>query len=240
MSAAAFGFAVLAALANLVGAAAVASRRRWSVRSLEAMVALSAGFMIAVALADVLPEAIERGGRDAAVTAVVGFLLVHLTQHVLARHFHFGEETHHVTPVVSASALVGLLLHTFVDGVAIASGFAVSRELGVLLSIAILLHKLPEGLAISSLFLAAGLGRARALGAAALLGGATLAGLVVTELTHVNADVGLALSGGVTLYVAACNLVPEFQAKPGWRLPLAFFAGSALYFAARALLGHPH
>jgi ZIP family zinc transporter/zinc and cadmium transporter len=240
VNAAALGFAVLAALANLAGAAAVASRRRWSVRTLDAMVAVSAGFMIAIAIADVLPEAIERGGRGAGVIAVVGFLLVHLTQHVLARHFHFGEETHHVTPVVSASALVGLLLHTFVDGVAIASGFAVSRELGVLLSVAILLHKLPEGLAISSLFLAAGLGRGRALGAGALLGAATLAGVLVTELTAVAAGVGLALSGGVTLYVAACNLVPEFQAKPGWRLPLAFFAGSALYFAARAAIGGGH
>ena len=237
MNAAAFGFAVVAAMANLAGAAAVTSRRRWSVRSLETMVALSAGFMIAVALADVLPEAIEQGGRRAAVIAVIGFLLVHLTQHVFARHFHFGEETHHVTPVVSASALVGLLLHTFIDGVAIASGFAVGRELGVLLSTAIFLHKLPEGLAISSLFLASGLGRARALGAAALLGAATLVGVLVAEATQLVGDVGLALSGGVTLYVAACNLVPEFQSKRGWQLPTAFFAGSGLYFAARALIG---
>lgn len=237
MSGAAFGFAVIAALANLAGAVAVTSRRRWSVRSLETMVALSAGFMIAVALADVLPEAIERGGRDAAVVAVVGFLLVHLTQHVFARHFHFGEETHHVTPVVSASALVGLLLHTFVDGVAIASGFAVSRELGVLLSTAIFLHKLPEGLAISSLFLASGLGRRKALGAAAMLGAATLVGVLVADATALSGEVGLALSGGVTLYVAACNLVPEFQSKRGWGLPTAFFAGSGLYFAARALIG---
>jgi ZIP family zinc transporter/zinc and cadmium transporter len=237
VTAAAFGFAVIAALANLAGAAAVTSRRRWSVRSLEMMVALSAGFMIAVVLADVLPEALEQGGRRAAVISVVGFLLVHLTQHVFARHFHFGEETHHVTPVVSASALVGLLLHTFVDGVAIASGFAVSRELGVLLSTAIFLHKLPEGLAISSLFLAAGLGRRRALGAAALLGAATLVGVVVAQATHLEGEIGLALSGGVTLYVAACNLVPEFQSKGGWRLPTAFFAGSGLFFAARALIG---
>jgi ZIP family zinc transporter/zinc and cadmium transporter len=236
----ALAFAVVAALANLAGAAAVTSRRRWSVTSLEAMVALSAGFMIAVAVADVLPEAFEQGGREAGVVAVIGFLLVHLTQHTFARHFHFGEETHHVTPVVSASALVGLLLHTFVDGVAIASGFAVSGELGVLLSTAIFLHKLPEGLAISSLFLAAGLGRRRALGAAALLGAATVVGVIVTDMTKLVGPMGLALSGGVTLYVAACNLVPEFQAKPGWRLPLAFFAGSGLYFAARAAIGgHP-
>lgn len=237
---AALPFALLAALANVVGALAVTGRSRWSVRSLETMIALSAGFMISVALGDVLPEAIERGGRQAGLVATLGFLLVHLTQHTFARHFHFGEETHHVTKMVGVSALVGLLLHTFVDGVAIASGFAADRDLGLLLSSAILLHKLPEGLAISSLFLAAGASRGRALGAAALLGAATLLGLGVASVTALRGTTGLALSAGVTLYVAAANLVPEIQGKAGWRLPLAFFFGSGLYFAARAALGGAH
>ena len=233
-------FAAIAAGANLLGALAVTSRTRWSVRSLETMLALSAGFMISVALADVVPEAIERGGRGASLTVLAGFLLVHLTQHTLARHFHFGEETHEVTPIVSASALVGLLLHTFVDGVAIASGFAADASLGVLLFLAIVLHKFPEGLAISSLFIAAGGGRGRALGAAALLGVATIVGAIVADATRLDGTVGLALSGGVTLYVAAANLVPEIQRKHGWRMPVAFFAGSAMYFTARALLGELH
>ena len=123
-------FALIAASANVLGAVAVTSRARWSMRALDVMVALSAGFMIAVSLGELLPESIERGGRAAALAALAGYLLVHLTQHTLARHFHFGEETHEVTASVSASALVGLLLHTFFDGVAIASGFSVSPSLG--------------------------------------------------------------------------------------------------------------
>jgi ZIP family zinc transporter/zinc and cadmium transporter len=201
-------------------------------RALDTMVALSAGFMIAVSLGELLPESIERGGRTAAFAALSGYLLVHLTQHTFARHFHFGEETHEVNAAVSASALVGLLLHTFFDGVAIASGFEVSPALGFLVFMAILLHKLPEGLAISSLFLAAGAGRAAALSAAGALGGATVLGVLVTEYLSALREFGLAVSAGVTLYVAASNLVPEFQSKHGWRMPVSFFAGCALYFAA--------
>jgi ZIP family zinc transporter/zinc and cadmium transporter len=223
------GFALIAAGANILGAAAVTWRARWSIRTLEALVALSAGFMIAVTMVDILPEAIERGGRTAAVIALGGYVLVHLTQHTLAPHFHFGEETHEVTAVASVSALVGLLLHTFVDGVAIASGFHISESLGMLIFVAILLHKFPEGLAISSLFLAAGAGRREALGAATLLGVATIAGVLLTSSVPTLGRHGLALSGGVTLYVAASNLVPEFQAKRGVRLPAAFFAGCVLY-----------
>ena len=230
-------YALLAALANVLGAAAVTSRARWSMRALDVMVALSAGFMIAVSLGELLPEAIQRNGRSAALAALAGYMLVHLTQHTFARHFHFGEETHEVNTAVSASALVGLLLHTFFDGVAIASGFAVSPALGFLVFMAILLHKLPEGLAISSLFLAAGAGRRAALGAAAALGVATVLGVLMTEYIAGLRSIGLAVSAGVTLYVAASNLVPEFQAKLGWRMPISFFAGCGLFFAARMVTG---
>ena len=230
-------YALIAALANVLGAAAVTSRARWSMRALDVMVALSAGFMIAVSVAELLPEAIGRGGRNAALAVLAGYLLVHLTQHTFARHFHFGEETHEVNTAVSASALVGLLLHTFFDGVAIASGFDVSAALGFLVFMAILLHKLPEGLAISSLFLAAGAGRRAALGAATALGVATVVGVFMTQYIAALRSFGLALSAGVTLYVAASNLVPEFQSKPGWRMPISFFAGCALFFAARMVTG---
>ena len=80
------------------------------------------------------------------------------------------------------SALVGLLMHTFVDGVAVASGFASAARLGALVFVAVFLHKLPEGLAISSLFLAAGAGRRkRASLAAAALGATTIAGVLLTD-----------------------------------------------------------
>jgi zinc and cadmium transporter len=236
VSGAALALAVVAAAANVMGAAAVTWRREWSARALETMIALAAGFMIAASITDIFPEAIARGGSAAALVALLGYALVHLTQHTLASHFHFGEETHEVSNVVSVSALVGLLLHTFVDGVAIASAFGVSPSLGLLVFLAILLHKFPEGLAISSLFLAAGAGRARALYAAGALGAATIAGVMVTSVVDLLATWGLALSAGVTLYVGASNLVPEFQAKGGWRLPFAFFAGCGMYVAARVLV----
>jgi len=214
----------------------VTSRARWSVRALETILALAAGFMVSVALVDLLPEAIAQHGSRAGLAALAGFLLVHLTQHTFSAHFHFGEETHPVTASVSASALVGLLLHTFVDGVAIASAFEAGPELGVLVWTAVILHKLPEGLAISSLFLAAGAGRRRALLAATAVGFATVVGALSTSVFAPLASYGLGLSAGVTLYVAASNLVPEFQSKPGWRLPGAFFLGAAMYAVVRSWL----
>ena len=232
----AVAYTLIAAAANIAGAAAVTSRSRWSVPALEKMVALSAGFMVSVALLDLAPEAIEQHGAGAAPLILLGYLLVHLTQHTLVPHFHFGEEVHEVTRAVSMSALAGLLLHTFVDGVAIASSFEVRASLGLIVFGAILLHKLPEGLAISSLFLASGSSRRRALLAGASLGVATVIGGLLTEYVAPLGKYGLALAAGVSLYVGASNLVPEFQAKRDWKLQGSFFLGCGLYLVARKLI----
>src|SRR5438132_5941833 len=223
----AFGYALVAALGNVVGALAVTRRAARELALIEHFVAFGAGFMLAVALVEVLPEAFARSGTAAPALVLAGYLAVHLTQHTLTPHFHFGEETHAVNRLAGPSALVGLLLHAFFDGVAIASAFLVRPALGVMVFVAILLHKLPEGVTISSLYLAVGRTGGQAVGAAALLGLATLAGVVLTDQISFLVRHGLALSAGVTIYVAASNLVPEFQGKRGWKLPGALFAGAA-------------
>lgn len=229
-------YGISAALANIIGALAVTSGKRWSVRAFDRILAFAAGFILSVAFMDLVPEAIARGGRNAALAALIAYLAVHLTQHTIGQHFHFGEETHEVSPLVSRSALVGLMLHTFVDGVAVASGLLVSREVGALVFLGVLLHKFPEGLAISSLFLASGSSRAAAVLAAAALGATTLIGVLVTDLFTGLQTYGLAISAGVTIYVGASNLVPELQSRGGWSTPLSFVAGCGAYFVGRALL----
>jgi ZIP family zinc transporter/zinc and cadmium transporter len=229
------GFAVAAALGNVVGALAVVRHERRSLRVIDACLAFGAGFMLAVALLGVMPEVLRDSPAEA-LFVLAGYLAVHLAQHVLTPHFHFGEETHRVSPSAGLSALLGLTLHTFFDGVAIASGFLVSGRLGILLFLAVLLHKLPEGVTIASVMVAGGQGRGRALGAAAVLGVATVLGVVLTEYVAPLARHGLALSAGVTLYVAASNLVPEFQAKRGGLTAAAFFGGALGFFLAERWL----
>jgi ZIP family zinc transporter/zinc and cadmium transporter len=100
----------------------------------------------------------------------------------------------------------------------------------------VLLHKLPEGVTIASVIVAGGQSRGRAVGGAVVLGIATVLGVVLTEQVAPLARHGLALSAGVTLYVAASNLVPEFQAKRGGLTAAAFFGGALAFFAAERCL----
>jgi zinc transporter ZupT len=230
-----FAFAVAAAAGNVVGALVVVRHLRRGLRAIDACLGFGAGFMLAVTVLGVLPQVLK-GTSNAALYVLAGYLAVHLAQHVFTPHFHFGEETHHLSPSAGWSALLGLTLHTFFDGVAIASGFLVSSSLGTLLFLAVLLHKLPEGVTIASVIVAGGQSRAQAVGGAAVLGGATILGVLLTDSLQPLAQHGLALSAGVTLYVAASNLVPEFQAKRGWLTALAFFGGAVGFFVTERLL----
>ena len=84
---------IVAAGGNLLGGYFVVYRQ-WPRKYLQYFLALGAGYMLAVALVEVIPESIKITGEHALLYVLAGFFLVHLFEHILARHFHFGEETH--------------------------------------------------------------------------------------------------------------------------------------------------
>ena len=132
--------------------------------------------------------------------------------------------------------MAGLSVHALFDGVAIGSGFVVSTGLGVLIFLAILLHKAPEGFTMASVMLASGRSRSAAFYSAVALAAATLAGVLVIELAPRLLPYGLPISAGVALYVAATDLVPEVNREPGIRMALVFFAGVGGFLLLRMLL----
>ncbi|MGB8474076.1 MAG: ZIP family metal transporter [Candidatus Acidiferrum sp.] len=223
------GLGLVAAAGNLIGGYFVV-HRDWPRRYLQYFLALGAGYMVAVAFVDVIPESIKLGGEQALQFVLIGFFLVHLFEHTIAPHFHFGEETHldemshhHARNTV----LLGLVIHTFFDGVAIAAGFLVSVWLGAMIFVAVFLHKLPEGFTVSSVVLASGQGRRNAILAAGLLGAATLFGVLLTSVLQSQLKYALPISGGVTVYVAATDLLPEVNREPNWRMAMLVFVGVA-------------
>ena len=223
---------VAAALADYLGGVLLV-RRSPSARSLRYFVALGAGFMLAAAVLEMIPEGLALNPHWAPLLILLGYCGVHLLEHTLVPHFHFGEETHHdelLSARTSYSVLLGLAAHTFFDGIAIGSGFVLSHWLGWVMFIAVFLHKLPEGFTVASVMLASGRGRRAALNSATFLGAMTIAGVLVINFQPSWVRAGLPLSAGVTIYVAATDLVPEVNREPGIRMALVFFAGVAIFF----------
>jgi len=211
-------------------------RRSPSARALRYFVALGSGFMLSAALLEMLPEGMAVNPRWAPVLILAGYCGVHLLEHTLVPHFHFGEETHHqefLSAKTSYSVLFGLATHTFFDGIAIGSGFAISNWLGWVLFFAVFLHKIPEGFTVASVMLAGGRSRTAALNSALFLGATTVGGVLVIDVFPALVRAGLPISAGVTLYVAATDLVPEVNREPGIRMALVFFLGVVVFFLLR-------
>jgi ZIP family zinc transporter/zinc and cadmium transporter len=213
-------------------------RRSPSAKALRYFVALGSGFMLAAALLEMVPEGMKANPAWAPLLMLAGYCGVHLLEHTLVPHFHFGEETHHhefLSAKTSYSVLLGLATHTFFDGIAIGSGFALSQWLGWILFFAVFLHKIPEGFTVASVMMAGGRGKRAALNSALFLGATTVAGVLVISLAPSLVRAGLPLSAGVTLYVAATDLVPEVNREPGIRMALIFFLGVVVFFLLRLL-----
>lgn len=253
-------FGGLVALANVAGGLLLARpsvfhRNR---QFLSYLVALGAGFMLAVIFIEVVPEAVSLWSKGAetgtevahgvlgAMTLLLGgYLLIHFFEHTIAPHFHFGEETHPeavIRPSAAYTAIGGLSIHTFFDGASVAAAFVVDRKVGLLVFVAVLLHKVPEGFTAASIVLASGRSTGRALSATLIIGAATLAGVLTVALLEARATeavvYALPFSAGVTLYVAASDLIPEVNhlEEKNPFVSLVVFAGVAFFYLMHRLI----
>ena len=256
-------FGLLIALANVLGGLLLVRPRGAppEAHALRYLVALGAGFMLAAIFIEVLPEVVRLWAERRVVSDVAlplsdmlagamallltGYLLIHLFEHTIAPHFHFGAETHTeamLPPSAAYTAVGALSIHTFFDGVSMAAAFLVSFKVGLLLFVAILLHKVPEGFTAASIMLASGRSARRALAATLVVGAATLAGVLGVALLRLklaNAVLyALPFSAGVTLYVAASDLIPEVNhmERKNPRVSVVVFAGVALFYVLHRLL----
>ncbi len=235
--------ALVAGLANVTGGLLAARSSGWDRVRQSYLVAIGAGFMLAAVLLRMVPESYRLAPPAAALSVgtliLVGYLLVHAAEHVLLAHFHFGEETHHehwVEPVVGTTALLGLALHTLFDGISIGSGFLIDPQLGLLIAIAVFLHKIPEGFTVASIMVAAGRTRREAVLAAAFLGAVTVLGALTTTLWSGSVRIALPVSAGAAIYVAASDLIPAVNEAKGIKKPLGVFAGVLLFYATEQFL----
>lgn len=250
-------FGIIAASANVFGGLLLfpSKLHKDYRRYLKYLLALGAGFMLSVTFFEIIPKTIliwqrsyPESGDDLyfpMLLLMAGYLLTQFFEHTIAPHFHLGEEVHSDSLISESSAYTavgGLMIHTFFDGVSIAAASQIDVKVGFLVFIAVFLHKFPEGFTIGSMIMAAGKGLREVVWSTALLGGTTLLGVLIFNLIGTSAGFTVAyalpLASGVTLYVAASDLIPEINHHGGKRpmVSISVFAGVALFFALHYVL----
>jgi zinc transporter ZupT len=235
--------AFIASAAVVLGGAFIASRKSWPKRFQETLLALAAGFVLALVFLKLVPASMEYVGESAAIWILIGFATIHFFEHTVVGHFHFGEETHNevmASKRTGYSAFIGLLIHAFFDGLSISVGFQYDIFLGLLIFFAILLHKFPEGLTISSIMTLAGFSKKHVIYSAVGIGLATFIGACSVFLLE-NVDVKLvgiafAFSAGTITYVGASDLIPEVNKTESRLPPILVFGGMFLFYISELIL----
>jgi ZIP family zinc transporter len=157
----AFLLATAAALATLLGWAAVAAKRTWTPRGTGIMLFIAAGVMVIVSAGELIPTALATSSepRSVVLCVVVGGLFVIGVRWISDRIFPS------VSRAASSAAMVAVAIsvHNIPEGSATVAATVISVQAGVITAIAIGLHNIPEGIAVSSIVIAAGGTRMRAL-----------------------------------------------------------------------------
>jgi len=174
---------------------------------------------------------------------IIGFSMLHFFEHTLVGHLHFGEETHHevmVSKIASISAFTGLFIHAFFDGLSISAGIEFNFSIGLLIFIAVLLHKIPEGLTVASIMLAANQTKKNAILSSVAIGTATMIGILsvylIKNFSASAVGIAFAFSAGAATYVGASDLIPEINRSENRISPLIVFAGMILFYVSKSIL----
>jgi ZIP family zinc transporter len=211
--------------------------------SLPTLIALTGGVVVAVALFDVLPEAIEsvEDPRRVSLLVAAGFLAFFLAERVLVLHHRDDADQARSHHQVGALGALGLSAHSFVDGLGIGLAFGLDTATGVLVFIAVISHDFADGLNTVSFVLSQSDDRRRAKRWLAIDAAAPLAGALVGAAISVSeATLGqiLAVYAGFFLYMGATDLLPEAHSEHASAARVALtLAGFAAVYAITRIAG---
>ncbi len=205
---------------------------------LHLILGFSAGAVIGVAFFDLLPEAINFGQRFHTPSAILACTaLGFLCYLVLDRILSFHGESAPRGPIAAAV----LCIHSLLDGVAIGLAFQASREVGIVVAIAVLTHDFSDGINTMSIVLKNGGDRARAFHWLLVDAVAPVMGVASTFLFTLPGEgfgIALALFAGFFLYIGASDLIPEsYHAHPKFLTTAMTLAGAAVLYLAITLIG---
>jgi len=198
------------------------------VRQVGYVIAVGAGIRIGAAFFDLLPESVElmAGATDLAMLfAAVGFLAFYVIEKVTL--LHVGHETateldhedtaHRHVGLIGAGAMS---VHSLLDGVAMAAAFQASPELGLVVSLVVVIHRFSDGIGIVSLLLASRVPQSSAMRWVFVVSLAPVLGAAATAVIPIPDPILgalLATFAGFFLYVGAAELLPEAHRNEGSR-----------------------
>jgi len=236
---------VIVSLISLIGVFGLLLKEGLLNRILLLLIAFSAGGLIGGAFLHLLPEALEQSGvQTVFIYLIIGFIAFFILERYLHwRHCHDGVCHVHAFTYLN---LIGDSVHNFIDGLVIGSSFIISIHFGIVTSLVIIFHEIPQEIGDFGVLLYGGFSKFKALffnfitALTCILG--TIIGFLISEQIKDFSVFLLPFTAGGFIYIAACDLVPELHKQEGLKKSilsfLAFLCGIIFIYLARMLDVH--
>lgn len=233
----------LVSLISLGGVIALGIKDKMLKEIIFLFLGFSAGALIGSAFLHILPQALTKTKSEVVFYGVIaGIVLFFLMERFFYwRHCHDGICNVHAFTYLN---LIGDGFHNFVDGMVIAASFIISLKIGVVTTLAVILHEIPQELGDFGVLIYGGFTKQKALffnfisALMAIVG--AIAGYFISDITIGFANMILPVAAGGFIYIAACDLIPEIHKENNLRRStlafIAFLGGIAFMALARQLL----
>ncbi len=216
-------YSTIAGLSTILGIIMVILKEKWVLKHSHYVNSFAAGLILGIAFFHLFPESLELA-ENAVLFIFIGFLLFYLLENVMVLHsgseIHFKEKSNpqHTKGMVMFS---GLFFHSLLDGIIIGVGFEIDPKVGLLTSLGVILHELPEGVTTFSILIAS-IKRKTALKLSVAVALATPVGALISlafvgGLSEGMVGLLLAMAGGSFLYIGASDLIPETHEEKGFQ-----------------------
>ena len=222
--------AIVAGLSDLLGGL-IAYKTKLSTVTPRYIIGFASGILITLAFIDVLPE-IEM--KTQGYVVLLGFIVFYLVEKLFMLHA-CGEHECKVHKM-SGITVFGMALDNVVDGIGIAVGFLISPLLGVLITVGVVIHEVPQGIASVAILKQSNYSTKKTFGVIALAAalypiGALLSGLIPQDLYLFV----LAFVAGDFIYIGASDLLPEAHKKFNINVILSVLAGVAFIILLKSV-----
>jgi zinc and cadmium transporter len=236
------GATFLVSLLSFAGIATFIIKGKLFDKILFALIGFSAGALIGGAFLHLLPEALEKlSSEQVFLYFILGFMFFLILERFFHwRHCHDGKCDIHVFTYLN---LIGDGIHNFLDGVVIAISFLVSVHLGIVTTLAVIFHEIPQELGDFGVLVYGGFTKIKALffnflSAITAIAGAVIAYLIADKIENIAVGL-LALTAGGFSYIASSDLIPEIHkqkdAKKANLAFLLFLAGLIFMWIAKEI-----
>lgn len=211
-------FACVGSIFSLAGGLFLVLRKRGVGKLQFFAVPFAAGALLAASFFDLLPEAFEAADVRTVLTWTLGgFVLFFIIERFLRWFHHHHEHEGNKDQANRSLIIIGDSLHNFIDGLAIGAAFLVDPLTGIVVTLAVAAHEIPQEIGDFGLLLSKGMKKSRVLAANILSSLTTVIGAAIVfglgGIVAVPTDILLALTAGFFIYIAASDIIPSIHQK---------------------------